>query len=146
MAEGRLHVGIGNPLRRDDGVGPWIAQQLNETGQRARIWQTDGAGLIDLFDTEAALVLIDATRSGAPAGTLTRFDAIATPLPRPLFHNSTHEFGLAEAVELARRLGRLPARLEVIGIEGVDFTPGKGLSEAVRETAARLVTALGEVG
>ncbi|SDJ43076.1 hydrogenase maturation protease [Aliiruegeria lutimaris] len=144
MAEGRLHVGIGNPLRRDDGVGPWVAQRLNQTGLRARIWQADGAGLIDLFDTEAALVLIDATRSGAPPGTLTRFDAMATPLPRPLFHNSTHEFGLAEVVEIARRLGRLPARLEVIGIEGADFTPGKGLSTTVRETARRLVSALRE--
>ena len=46
-------------------------------------------------------MLIDATRSGARPGTLTCFDAIASPLPRPLFHNSTHEFGLAEAVELA---------------------------------------------
>lgn len=131
MADVALYLGVGNALRRDDGAGPWIAQQLAQAGLRAQIWEADGGGLIELFAGEPSLVLIDATHGSAPPGSITRFDAVATPLPRPLFRNSTHEFGLAEAVEIARRLGRLPARLEVIGIEGADFSHGDRMSEPV---------------
>src|SRR5215207_5591238 len=44
---------------------------------------------------------------------------------------STHAFGVADAIELARTLGRLPARLEIYTIEGADFTAGAGLSPPV---------------
>ncbi len=135
MADRRLHIGIGNAFRRDDGVGPWIVQELAMGGLRAREWSTDGAGLIALFDTEPELVLIDAARSGDRPGRILCFDAIKTPLPRGLFHNSTHEFGLAEAVELARRLDKLPNSLEVIGIEGADFSAGRGLTAEVLRAA-----------
>lgn len=133
-----LHVGVGNPMRQDDGVGPWLADRLAAGGLRAKAWTGDGAWLIDLFAREPALVLIDATRSGAAPGTIHRLDAFAEPLPRPFFANSTHEFGLAEAVEVARRLGLLPAELRVVGIEGAAFGPGTGLSPEVECAALAL--------
>ncbi len=138
MTDRTLHIGLGNPMRRDDGVGPWLAGRLAEGGLRAREWPGDGSGLIDLFAAEPHIVLIDATRSGASPGTVHRLDAVRTLIPRPLFHNSTHEFGLAEAVEVARRLGQLPDSLIVLGIEGADFTFGAGLSPAVQGAAQRL--------
>lgn len=142
MVEQPLYIGIGNALRRDDGVGPWLADRLRRHGLRARAWVTDGGGLIDLFDTEANMVLIDAARSGAPPGTIHRFDATRQEMPRKLFHNSSHEFGLAEAVEVGRRLGQLPRLLQVIGIEGEDFGPGEGLSPAVHQVAQKLAATL----
>jgi hydrogenase maturation protease len=58
--------------------------------------------------------------------------------------SSTHAFGVAEAVELARELGRLPGRLEVYAIEGADFSAGAELSaevaSAVRTLTRRLRT------
>ncbi|PRY26885.1 hydrogenase maturation protease [Aliiruegeria haliotis] len=142
VADRRLVIGFGNAMRRDDGVGPWIATRLADGGLRARVWSADGMGLIWIFGTETNLTLIDATRSGSAPGSIVRFDAIKTSLPRPLFHNSTHEFGLAEAVETARRLGRLPDRLEVIGIEGADFTARAGLSAEVARAASAVVAEL----
>jgi hydrogenase maturation protease len=142
VADGVLHVGMGNPLRRDDGVGPWLARDLAAAGLRARAWPADGAGLIDLFAAEPRLVLIDATRSDAAPGTVHRFDALCRPLPRPLFHNSTHEFGLAEAVEVARRLGQLPTHLIVFGIDGEDFGWGAGMSRPVLRAAEALAAQL----
>ncbi|MCB0957871.1 MAG: hypothetical protein KDB06_15125, partial [Ilumatobacter sp.] len=47
-----------------------------------------------------------------------------------------HLMGLSEAVELARALDLLPPVLRVLGIEGVDFDHGEGLSEVVRRGAA----------
>ena len=77
-------------------------------------------------------VIVDAVRSGAPTGTIHRFDAGAGPLPASLRGvASTHHVGLAEALELARALGRLPARTTVYGIEGISFDAGAPVSAPV---------------
>ena len=47
--------------------------------------------------------------------------------------SSTHALGLAEAIEIARSLGRLPTRVRVVGIEGARFDFGRGLSPEVED-------------
>jgi hydrogenase maturation protease len=49
--------------------------------------------------------------------------------------SSTHGFALDAAIELARALGRLPARVIVYAIEGHSFEARAGLSDEL-ETAA----------
>ena len=146
MSDRPLFVGIGNAFRRDDGLGPWVAEALAASGSNAVPHAGDGAGLLDHFATSPSVVLIDATRSGAAAGTLRRLDAAAEPIPAEFFHYSTHRFGLAEAVETARALGLLPARLMIYGIEGRDFDAGLGLSAPVQTAASALVAALAKQG
>jgi hydrogenase maturation protease len=80
-----------------------------------------------------SVILIDAAQSGAAAGTIHRFDAASTEVPSGLFHYSSHQFAVAEAIEMARVLGRLPGSLMVFGIEGTDFSYGEGLSPAVSD-------------
>lgn len=137
-----LVVGIGNRFRMDDGVGPWVAETLQATGRETRSHAGDGTALLDLFAEHADIVLVDATRSGAAPGTLAVFDAVAAPLAAHMFHYSTHRFGLAEAVETARALGRLPPRLRIYGIEGRAFGAGVGLTPAVARAARALVAEL----
>jgi hydrogenase maturation protease len=87
-----------------------------------------------------AVILVDATHSGASPGTLHRFDVAAQSLPTTLLCYSTHAFGVAEAIELSRALGQLPARFIVYGIEGKNFAAGLELSaeaeSAVEETVS----------
>ena len=78
-----------------------------------------------------SLWLVDAVSSGAPPGTVHRIDAGGRALPADLFRASTHHLGLADAVELARALGRLPARVVFYGIEGESFDAGQGLTTDV---------------
>lgn len=125
-----LIIGIGNRLRSDDGIGPAVADRLNAMGIAAQEHSGEGAGLIELWNAAEEAVIVDATRSGAEAGTIIRLDA-RTPLPRTAFHYSSHLFGLAEAVETARALGRLPDRLVIWGIEGAVFGFGDALTPAV---------------
>ena len=97
----------------------------------------------DAWEGVAAAVVVDALSSGAPAGTIARFDASTRPLPRHLAANcSTHDLGLGDAIEVARALSRLPDRLIVIGIEGGDFSQGRGLSRAVEGAVERAVEAV----
>jgi hydrogenase maturation protease len=81
--------------------------------------------------------LLDAASSGAEPGTVHRFVATEEALPREAFVTSSHHLGLADAVELARTVGRLPRELVVLGIEGASFAAGEGLTPAV-EAGVRL--------
>lgn len=75
--------------------------------------------------------------SGAPPGTIHGRDAGALSQL-----GSTPSFGVADAIELARVLGRLPARLDVYAIEGADFGHGEGLTSSVIEAVGELVQSL----
>jgi hydrogenase maturation protease len=134
-----LIIGIGNRYRRDDGAGCAVASRLhNIAGAGVRVITPDDAGgaLMDLWSDADRVFAIDAARSGAAPGTIHRFDAVASPLPTGLLHpHSTHGFGLAESIELARALDRLPPQLIVYAIAGEGFDPGVGLTPDVQRAA-----------
>jgi hydrogenase maturation protease len=140
---GRLVIlGIGNPYRGDDGVGLVVARSLRERAPRDVVVLEQGgdpAALIEAWEGAGVVLLIDAVSSGAKPGELHVIDAGSTPLARDLFRHSTHSFGVAEAVELARTLGKLPPTLWIYGIEGKDFGTGSSLSTKVAEAVDRTV-------
>ncbi len=129
-----LVIGVGNRLRGDDGAGPAVARALDGRECSGELFE-----LLDAWEGAAAVVLVDAVRSGAPPGTLHRFDASETPLPVGFTAApSTHALGLGEAIELARAIGRLPGRVVVHGVEGERFELGEGLSAATASALAAL--------
>jgi hydrogenase maturation protease len=133
-----LVIGIGNDFRSDDRVGLVVARTLRERGQdRLTVIEHTGeaAGLLEAWEGARTVILVDAVVTGAEAGTVHRFDARARTIPRECFQCSTHAFGIPEAVELGRAMGRLPRRLLLFGIEGGNFAPGRDLSEAVARAA-----------
>lgn len=137
-----LLIGIGNEYRNDDAVGLVVARHLNEQplDHVEVIEETgEGAALMETWKDAGTVILIDAIFSGAEPGTIFRFDVHAQPIPKSFFHCSTHAFGVAEAIELARILEQLPPRLIIFGIEGKDFAAGKSLSAEVVKAARKVV-------
>ena len=142
MADSRVVVvGVGNRQRGDDGAGPEVARRIAAGGvHEARESGGDPVALLDAWRAAGAAVLVDAVRSGAPAGTIHRFDASAVALPEALAGaTSTHALGLAGAIELGRALGQLPARVVVYGVEGERFEPGERLSPRVGAALGELI-------
>ncbi len=143
-----LVAGVGNALRRDDGAGIEVVRRLRAAGTPAGVElhaeEGEPVGLLDRFAGRDAVVLVDTMRSGAPAGTVRRVDATDEPLPTALTGStSTHAIGLGQAVELARTLGRLPARVVVYAVEGARFDAGRELSAPVAAAVPALVDAVG---
>ena len=135
-------VGLGSTLRRDDAVGLRAAQYLKHAAGAAVTVveeERDGAALMQLWKSADVVILLDAMASGNDPGTVWRFDAHARCLPQG-WRTSSHAFGLAEAVEMARTLGDLPGKLIIYGVEGGDFSPGVGLTPAVEKAAGELVS------
>ena len=140
-----LVIGIGNIYRSDDGIGPAVLALLGATQlPGARLLECDGdcSALLEAWQGADAVVLIDAVSSSAPPGTIYRFDLLIQALPRGVSFQSTHAFGIAEAIELGRVLKQLPASLTLYAIEGKCFATGTGLSDevasAVQEVARQL--------
>jgi hydrogenase maturation protease len=137
-----LLIGIGNEYRSDDSMGVAIARKIRERKLSSvciKEESGEGAALMEAWQGFENVILVDAVSSGAKPGTIYRIDAKKERVPSKFFHYSTHAFGVAEAIELARAMKTLPQELVVYGIEGADFTAGIRLSPVVQESAGQVV-------
>ena len=137
-----LVIGVGNPDRGDDGVGRVVVRLLRS---HMPVIEHDGeaTALVDMLRSARRTWLIDAAQSDSPPGTIHRIDCTKDiPLLRSTV--SSHGFGLAEAIGLARALGTMPPHCVIYAIEAVRFTPRMPLSppvaRAAREVARRILT------
>lgn len=151
MSGRALVIGLGNPDRGDDAVGLHVARLVAALDLPDVVVEEalgDTLELLDRWAGPASVVLADAAAPIATPGRIHRLDPLAGPLPRDLALGSTHAFGLAEAVELARTLGLLPRRMTIYAIEASCFDPGAALSPAVAAAvaavAARIAAELAE--
>lgn len=139
-------VGCGNADRGDDAAGLLVVRRLREMGIQAREESGEGLALMASWEGAERVIVVDAVVTGSRPGSIHVWDARDVPLVRDAFPFSTHGFGVAEAVELARALDQLPPSLMIYGIEGREFSPGAAPSaavlEAVEELARRLALEL----
>jgi len=117
-----LVLGVGNLLMGDEGVGIHILRTLEHEavmpGVRLLDGGTGGVNLLTEFDGADEIILIDATRDGHAAGTITFLrPEFVGELPRGL---GAHDFGLKDLFAAAALLGRLPRiHLYTIAVEEV---------------------------
>lgn len=145
-----LVIGLGSPDGGDDAVGLWVARRVAALGLPGVVVveHEDPTGLIDVWSGTDLAVVVDAVRSGAPPGDLhvLAADAGSPPIAADAWASTgrggTHAFGLAAAVELARALHRLPARLVLVGVEAACTEHGAALSAPVRAAVDGAVAAV----
>ena len=134
-------IGIGTDFG-DDAAGLLVMRSLAEgaglpVGVEAVACRRP-VELLEVLDGIDAAVLVDATRSGRPPGTVHEPAADDLRGIRPV---SSHGLGVREALAVARALGRAPERIAIVGIEG-EATTGDAVSPSVRaalpEAAARV--------
>jgi hydrogenase maturation protease len=142
-----LVAGVGNAWRGDDAAGLLVVRRLAALlGEGVRTVELEGepVRLLDHWEegVEATFV-VDTVRTGSPPGTVLRLDVAAAALPASLSQRgSTHHLGLADAIELARRLGRLPSTAVVYGVEGERFDASGELTPAVERALPEVAEAV----
>ncbi len=144
-----LVAAIGNPDRGDDGVGPLVARTLSgrlPPAVRLVVRAGDLMSLIEDWAEVDAVICVDASaRQGAP-GRVCRIDLAEKALPPELAFTSSHAFGLAEAIELARVLELAPKQIVVYAIEGACFDTGAPFTPEVLSAATEVADCIaGEV-
>ena len=146
-------VGVGNEFRRDDGAGPEVIARLRAlqpgdaslSGVTLALSDGEPGRMIDLWEGTRLAVVIDAVLDPAmPPGY--RYQVAVDALTGVVDGAaSSHSIGLGDTVELARVLGRLPARLTVFAVVGCDFGFGTELTAEVAAAVPELVERVREI-
>lgn len=143
-----LLLGVGNWLMGDEGVGIHVVQALEAQpplfGVRTLDGGTGGVNLLLELEGMRDVVMVDATRDGQPAGTITFLQPRRVgDLPRGL---GAHDFGLKDLFAAAALLGQLPAiHLYTISVE--ELKPMcTDLSHAVAAAVPEVVHAMHALG
>lgn len=142
-------IGVGNPLRRDDGVGPEVIRLLSENRERYNLSPdtdlvdggTDGLGLIEYLKNYKKVIIIDAVEMKLTPGTIKVFTPVEAVMNINSDALSTHGFGIAELIKLAKELDISP-ELIIVGVQPEDVGYGEKLTapvSSVRDNLIKLV-------
>lgn len=133
-----LIIGMGNPIRSDDGLGAYICSALEHKGlpkvTTQVVQQLDPAMIEDLFHYDA-IVIVDAAISGD--------DVHFHPLPESEEAFSTsHHVNAALLRDLAKKIYGKEIRFYLCAVRGEDFGIGDGLSGTAQKNAGKAITTL----
>jgi len=131
-------IGVGNPLRRDDGIGSAVIQKLlslkTENSKLKDVdlldGGTDGLSLLNSIEEYSRAIIVDAVIMGVVPGTIKIFTPSEAIINVQFDALSTHGFGLAEMLKLAMQL-QIETEIIVVGVQPLDIDFGHGLSEAI---------------
>jgi hydrogenase maturation protease len=139
---------LGNEAAGDDGAALAAARIAGADGNLEVVLAgRPGVDLLELLDPGAPTVLVDVVQTGARPGALVELpldailDRIVASAP-----TSSHGFGPAEVLTLARSLGRVLPRGVFLGVEGARFETGAQLTEGVEDAIPALAAAIRRVG
>jgi hydrogenase maturation protease len=139
-------IGCGNLARSDDGVGVVVARAVSEAlrpEQREQVCVfdagTDGMGVMYRARGATALIIVDASRSGADPGSINEVPGGALEGPPPASF-TLHDFRWDHALYVGRRIygDDFPRDTRVFLIEAQDLSYGLQLSQRVRQAAERV--------
>jgi hydrogenase maturation protease len=146
MQSTTLILGLGNPLRGDDGIGPCLVEALTHhnlpEGVTALDGGTGGWDLLRLLERWERVVIVDAADVGREPGEYVRFkpdDVHLTGTSDPL---SLHHAGLSEVLALADALALDLPEMVIFGVQPAEIGWREGLSPAVASILSALVDAV----
>ncbi len=125
-------------LRRDDGIGPWLAGAVREAAAGTNVRVLDVQDVPENFATVIArdecgnVVFIDAVAAGGPPGSLV-FGRLADFAEAPSL--STHKLALALSAKVLEAAGK---KVFLLGIVPGDLSFGERFTLEVERTASAL--------
>jgi len=138
-----LVLGVGNIMRRDDGVGVRAVRALAASAAAppgVRLLEGGVAGLRLLGELQryADVLIIDAVAGASPPGTIYRLTPDELPADRGPF--SAHDVSVRELVSAAACLGAAP-RVRILGVQPLDVSIGEELTPPLRAALPHVVDA-----
>lgn len=138
-----LILGLGNVLCGDDGLGVVAADEIARRfavpdGARVLDGGTLGLTLLSHIEASDDLLLVDAVRADAPAGSFVHLtgDDVEPAVRERL---SVHQIGVADLLDTLRLLDAYPQRLVLLGLVPETLELGLGRSPAVEARIPLLV-------
>jgi len=135
-------VGVGNPLRRDDGVGPWIVEAVREAAAGTGLALVDAQDVPENFVPAIArgealnVVFVDAVAADGAPGTVV-FSLLADLAETGSC--STHKLALSLSGKFLEAAGK---KAYLLGIVPGDIDFGEGFTPEVARAAASVRDAI----
>lgn len=149
-------VGLGNPVRSDDGVGLRVIEHIEAAGAPDGVdlvaAGTPGLGILDLIAGYRRAVIVDAIDIGADPGTVHHFELADVEKRAPTHTIASHGIDLTAALSLGRRLGlTLPEKIHIAAVQIEDATTlcercTRAVEGAIAEAAALALDLASEEG
>jgi hydrogenase maturation protease len=130
-------IGLGNPLRRDDGIGLLLLQFLQENKKTLSKTidfidgGTRGMNLIHLLGDYDTVLLVDAVDFKGTPGQIKKFTLDEIKNQKIQLFLSTHEPDFLTVFALLKELKMTPSHLVIFGVQPKDISQGIGLSKEV---------------
>jgi hydrogenase maturation protease len=136
MKKPTVVLGLGNPLMADEGIGVDLVERLAQEAARYPLVDfidagTGGMSVLHLIEGRRKAILIDCAYMDEAPGTIRRFTPDAVRSTKVLAHQSLHEADLLRILALAERLGQLPEKVTIFGIQPEVVQVGQGLSDVL---------------
>lgn len=143
---GVLVLGLGNPLRGDDGIGPRVVAELHRRGLPSGVRAVDGGlgglDLLRVLEGWERAIIVDAADMGLSPGEFARFTPQEVQLIGDVGSLSIHTAGLAEVLALADALNHPLPPIVIFGVQPEQTRWGEGLSPAVEHALPALIEAV----
>ena len=140
-----LILGLGNPLRGDDGIGPRVIEEIVRRGLPEGVSSLDGGtggfDLLNVLEGWKRVVVVDAADVGREPGQFVRFTPEQVRFIDTTSH-SLHHAGLGEVLALADVLGQVLPEMVIFGVQPGKVGWGQGLSPAVEAALPALTDAV----
>lgn len=146
-------IGCGNTNRSDDGVGVYVAQQLQawlgeHPRQNVRVFDAGTGGMEVMFQARGSsvLVIVDASQTGSQPGSIYRVPGEELSSDRGASY-SLHDFRWDHALYAGRRIFRedFPDDVTVFLIEAATLELGLTLSPLVKQSADQVIGLIREL-
>lgn len=139
----KVVIGIGNDFRRDDGVGPAVADEIAKRelpGVRVLTAIGEPGAILDAWTGASLAVVVDAAvGEGSTPGRVRRWDPVDVEGSGVV---SSHATGLPQTYALGQALGQIPQKLVVFSVDVADVGDGPGLTPEVAAAVPQVVDAV----
>ncbi len=135
-------LGIGNTLRGDDGIGPSVIEELQKENLPESIQLfdigSDAFSIIDHFENEHPVLVIDCAQMGKEPGEVVKFDVKDENLPILDKAISIHGFGFSDVYKMAKNLYE-NIQCTIIGIQPKSLEFNTGLSDEIKNKIPSII-------
>ena len=131
-------IGVGNPLRHDDGVGihllNFLRQKEKDLGGKVLFFDggTEGMNLVHIFAKLDVAIILDAVNLQKETGCFRFFRLADVKGDDVVAGFSSHEDDLLKIIALSESLGELP-EIYFFGVQPGDISFGEGFSMGVEK-------------
>lgn len=132
-------IGIGNPLRADDGIGIRLLEEIIERKKEFSKnidfidGGTGGISILPIFSNYDVIVIVDAVNFGEKPGEFKWFKASDVKSDKRLLEFTTHGNDFLKVIELSKSISKKPKTFFIFGIQPEDTMIGENLSKILKQ-------------